>query len=593
MLLRLPGLGDALDHDEAYTWEAFASRSLSTMTTHYPVPNNHIFHTLLVHASTALFGEGELPMRLPALLAGLLAIPATWWLARAVPGAGWVPVLAAWVVALSPDHASWSQVARGYTLIVLFSAICGGALLRAQLSRERVWWPVYALTLFLAIYTQPSAALLGVGLGAWSLGQALRSGQRPVLTSALAAHGAVGVALLVAYAPILERVIAAGRTWGIDLHAGSFVAFGGLLADVARQTGVVVLILAVLGAVCLRRQSAHVFWLFAGLLIAAFGVPLVHGVAPQPRGYLFLLPWFATIAAIGAGRLAAGRRRTLIVVALLLSLGLFSGLDALLHRDRPGWRDLGQSLTARTLRGEIIVAPFRMDVEVQYYARAAIERGVVTALMDGAVHSLLWATDEPRYTLDDYPMSTVEGQPQRLHLALDAFDKVYESGSRAVYRLQAVGQSMMPDSWQWNAHPEEVDQVEFAVAGPAVSQRTGLAVRNGSGGAFRLFSEARFRPPGPGICVLLSARTDPHSSVSLYRTDPDTDPGQIEQVTELSMSITAAKPVQGVGRDQRLWQMEAYLLPVDAASDYGVLVRGSAAPRQDFCDISVLFFPYP
>lgn len=275
------------------------------MTTHYPVPNNHIFHTLLVHASTELFGEGELPMRLPALLAGLLAIPATWWLARAVPGAGWVPVLAAWVVALSPDHASWSQVARGYTLIVLFSAICGGALLRAQLSRERVWWPVYALTLFLAIYTQPSAALLGVGLGAWSLGQALRSGQRPVLTSALAVHGAVGMALLVAYAPILERVIAAGRTWGIDLHAGSFVAFGGLLADVARQTGAVVLILAVLCAVCLRRQSVHVFWLFAGLLIAAFGVPLVHGVAPQPRGYLFLLPWFATIAAIGAGRLAA------------------------------------------------------------------------------------------------------------------------------------------------------------------------------------------------------------------------------------------------------------------------------------------------
>lgn len=41
-VLRLQGIGDALNHDEVYTWEAFASRSYATIATHYPVPNNPI-----------------------------------------------------------------------------------------------------------------------------------------------------------------------------------------------------------------------------------------------------------------------------------------------------------------------------------------------------------------------------------------------------------------------------------------------------------------------------------------------------------------------------------------------------------------------
>ncbi|MDA0335841.1 MAG: glycosyltransferase family 39 protein [bacterium] len=598
VFLRLPGLGDALDHDEAYTWEAFASHSVSTIATHYPVPNNHIFHTFLVKASAAVFGANEVGMRLPALLAGVLTIVATWWLARAcgnlfLPAIGWMPVLAAVVVALSPAHIAWSQAARGYTLITLFSAVAGGALVRAQLARKRVWWPLYGVVLFLAMYTQPSAALLAVGLAGWSFLQAARSGDRPLLTATLAVHGAVIVALLAAYGPIMDRVLDAGRAWGLDLHGGSFIAFGRLLFDVAVQPGVVVLLLAVLGILWLRQHAIQMFGLLVALPAAAFVVPLIHGIAPQPRGYLFLLPWFATAAAIGVAAIPAGRRRQGSVALLVLSLGGLSGFAAATHETFPGWRDLGTRLASRTPRGELIVAPFRLDVEVQYYARAAIQRGIVTTLMDGAARSLLFATDAPRYALADYAMSNVDGEIQHLRLPENAVEKVYDSGTRAVYQLRAAGRSMMPDSWQWKAHPDEVAQIEFGVAGPAVSDRLGLAVRNDSGLPFRIFSAARFRPPGPGLCVLLSARSNLLSVVSLYQTGPGPLPEQIEEVTELSMLTTAARAVEGIGRDQHLWQMEACLWPVDAASEYGVFVRGSGAPRQDFCDIRVLYFPYP
>jgi hypothetical protein len=93
--------------------------------------------------------------------------------------------------------------------------------------------------------------------------------------------------------------------------------------------------------------------------------------------------------------------------------------------------------------------------------------------------------------------------------------------------------------------------------------------------------------------VLLSARTDPISQVSLYQADVNSDPEKVEEVVELSMYTTAAKMVEGVGRDQRLWHMEANLLLVDAEHEFGVFVGGSSAQRQDFADIRVLFFPFP
>ena len=84
LALRLHGLGADLNHDEAYTWQVFASRPYAEILGSYPVPNNHILHSLLVRLSTRVFGTGEIAIRLPALLAGLAAIPAVFLLGRAL-----------------------------------------------------------------------------------------------------------------------------------------------------------------------------------------------------------------------------------------------------------------------------------------------------------------------------------------------------------------------------------------------------------------------------------------------------------------------------------------------------------------------------
>jgi hypothetical protein len=603
LLLRLPGMGDGLTHDEAYTWEAFASRSVATITGHYPVPNNHIFHSLLVKLSAAVVGDSETGLRLPALLAGLLAIPATWWFAasvgRILSVSPWVPGLAAAVVALSPAAVTWSHQARGYTLILLLASLAAGALLRAQVERRRAFWPAYSAALFLAVWTQPSAALLVAGLALWSVVAAVRSGDNDVLTGTLAAHAAVLVAAWLAYASIFDLVLLAGAAWGVDLAEGSFQAFGGLLWDVLEQTGVLVVVLTIAAIDQLRRRSAgHLIWLPAALLGAALLVPLVHGIAPQARGYLFLMPAMAVWAALGVDS-QAGRRRSVLAALLLASTGLLSVADAVTHEGDPRWRDLGRQVSQRSPRGELLVSPFGLNVQMRYYAQDAIQQGVVTTLMDGDVRSLLFVADDQRYRLDGYVMATLRDQRVTLTLPPDAFEEVYASQAgaarRGIYRLRSSGQSVMPAEWQWNAHPEEVEQVEFGVSGPAVSQQQALAIRNAGGRPFRLFSRARFRPSGPGLCVVLAARTDPRTVVSIYRASgggPDAL-GVDEQVTEVDMLPLGARPVEGVGRDQRMWQMEAFLWPVDGSADYGVYVRGTEAPHQDVADIRVLFFPFP
>lgn len=583
---------------------AFGSRSFSTITSHYPVPNNHILHSLLMRASSLVFGDGETALRLPALVAGVLGIPAAWWLARGVSSSPWAAGLAAWVLALAPVHVGYSHMARGYSLLVLLTAVAGGALLRArpadgQGGGDRRWWAPYALALFLALYTQPSAALLAVALGLWSLHEAVRARDRDWIGATLMAHGAVLAASAWAYGPILDRVLAAGQIWGIDLHEGSFLAFGRLFVGTAGALGggwlgVPVLALAGFGAVALARTDRSLRNLALSLALVPLLLPLVHGTAPQPRGYLFLLPWMAVAAGMGCLNLTS-QRRWLAAGIVLTGLAATTLPRAVGHQPDARWRDLGATLSSRTPRGEILVAPYIMDVEVFHYAKPAIQRGLVTTLMDGASTGLLFAArrGSPNFELSSYRLAELmtRGNPT-LHIPESKFDLVYEDDALAVYRLLSRGQAVMPASWQWNAHPDQVAGIQFGASGAAVSERRGLAIGNEGGRPFRLYSDARFQAPTDGLCLLVAARSVPQTSLSLYAVQAAA-PGVEESVTELPAIIIAPQPVKAVGRDGQLWHLEAFLHPVAAGGEYGVYLQGSAAARQDVADIQVYHFPWP
>ena len=116
--LRMTYLSQPLRYDEAWTYEDFASQPLSIGMSNYYTTNNHLFHTLLAHVSTSIFGGYPWALRLPAFFAGILIVPAAYALGRRYFSLS-SALLAAAFTAGSMHLIEYSVNARGYTLISL------------------------------------------------------------------------------------------------------------------------------------------------------------------------------------------------------------------------------------------------------------------------------------------------------------------------------------------------------------------------------------------------------------------------------------------------------------------------------------------
>ncbi len=119
---RLVYLQQPIRYDEAFTFTEFASRPLYYGLSFYPEPNNQLLHTLLVHVSYLAFGNQLWAIRLPAFLAGVLVVPATYLVGRQLYGAP-AALLGAGLVAASSILIEYSTNARGYTLVALLFLI--------------------------------------------------------------------------------------------------------------------------------------------------------------------------------------------------------------------------------------------------------------------------------------------------------------------------------------------------------------------------------------------------------------------------------------------------------------------------------------
>jgi hypothetical protein len=167
---RLAFIMQPFKHDEAYTVTVFANQPLWDALSDYHLPNNHLFHTLLVHLTYSLFGYSQWAVRLPALLAGLLTIPALYLLARTLHGRT-VAVIAAASAAAVPVMIDFAAQARGYTLIILFSLLLFILGIYVRRHANRFAWALIVVLVVLGIYTIPifyfsyASFLVWLGLG--------------------------------------------------------------------------------------------------------------------------------------------------------------------------------------------------------------------------------------------------------------------------------------------------------------------------------------------------------------------------------------------------------------------------------------------
>jgi hypothetical protein len=379
--LRLTSLSRSLFNDETVSL-ALAQRSFGHMFSLYGYEANGTPYSLVLWPTIRIFGTQEAILRVPALIAGTLSIPAMYWAARAFSARRWVALLAAGLLAINPMAVWYSQVARSYAFVVLAACIAFGALVRwiDDPDRRAMFWLYVAgmvllaySDLFAPVLVLPAQALIVWRGGAQGEGGEPRERRRADLQRWLAAL----VAVLVICIPLLVAgLISHGRRdalyWLPKLSRGlvelALQEFSGGFSEVTAVRWLTLLVLVVLvgAAAWLLRRREDGRARDTLLIALAWGVLpialllIVSAAYPVfwPRYAILALPGLCLLAALAAERLARTRNSLAIAggcLVALVAVGLYADakqVDSVQQEWRPtmSWlrstRKVGEPLVA-------------------------------------------------------------------------------------------------------------------------------------------------------------------------------------------------------------------------------------------------------
>lgn len=316
--LRLYYLFQPIMHDEAVNYMYFAAKPLAEALSLYPYPNNHLLNTFFMFLSTRAFGGAEWSLRLPAFIAGVLVIPAAFFVTRRLFDVR-AAVLSAVLVTCSCPLIAYSANARGYTLQTLIFLLLILVAIRVKMHGGRGLWALFLFLGALGFYAVPTMIYFLGAAALWILISALKRdtpvGPRKLVTGlAVSCSAAIGIAVLL-YVPVIMRSGTGSlisNPWVTSLPAGEFLkGLPGYLVDVARFSGegtplALALVLGlgfIASFISFRRLSRHAANIAAIALLWCLALVIVQRVLPPPRVWLPLIPLCLGFAAAGLVRL--------------------------------------------------------------------------------------------------------------------------------------------------------------------------------------------------------------------------------------------------------------------------------------------------
>jgi mannosyltransferase len=172
LALRLWNLNSDLWIDEVFTLLDFVREPIGEILTSFPSQNQHMLFSILAHVSTSIFGESSWSLRLPSVFFGIASIWAFFFMARRLVGTQ-EALLGSVLMTVSYHHIWFSQNARGYMGLLLFTLMATWFWFEALETNKWKWWLGYAATIVMGMWVHPTMAFV------------------------VAAHGIVHVALLI------------------------------------------------------------------------------------------------------------------------------------------------------------------------------------------------------------------------------------------------------------------------------------------------------------------------------------------------------------------------------------------------------------
>lgn len=338
------------------------------------VPLNHFFTYLQADFQPPLYylflklwlplaGQTEWLIRLPDILFGAATIPLVFLLTRKLLGnTSKVPLIAALFLALNPFHVYYSQELRMYnlsTFLVLLSWI-------ALIEKKYVW---VSLLNLLGIFT-----FYGVGFNFVAQGLYLFFKNRKDIGKYLLSFIPTIISF-VFWWPVFKRQLAGGDFMQNALPEWSLVSgnltikslllipikfiIGRISIDPQKLYfvigGTLILIFSSLCLLSLRNKKSHLFWFYflVPLVIATF-ISFKTPVLGYWR-YLFVVPSFISLLAIGIFELPKTARRLAIsfVSLVFLTANIYFWLTPRFHRE--DWRGLSQTINNKNA---LVILPF-------------------------------------------------------------------------------------------------------------------------------------------------------------------------------------------------------------------------------------------
>ncbi|MGH7474837.1 MAG: glycosyltransferase family 39 protein [Longimicrobiales bacterium] len=314
--LRLYGLGHGLWFDEIRTLVTYVRLPVREIVATFDSQNQHMLYSLSARAVVAAVGESAWALRLPAVVFGVASLGALYWFGRLIADRR-EALLAIAFLAVSYHHIWFSQNARGYTGLMLWTVIASGVFLTSLASGGAGGWRLplaYGASMALAAYTHITALFVMAAHGLvlavvlWRQRQAgLRyaSVWQPLLGFVLA--GTFTLQLYALVLPQLLGVLLEPTMAAVDIEwkdPAWLVAetIRGMAVGVPGGPLMLLLAAVVLGAGGLsylrQRPVALAVMVLPGVLTAVALLALAHNLWPR---FFFSLAGFAVLIVFRGG----------------------------------------------------------------------------------------------------------------------------------------------------------------------------------------------------------------------------------------------------------------------------------------------------
>lgn len=316
LVIRFWKISQPIAYDEAYTFIQYATQGFKHILADYSAPNNHILHTILVRIFYGIFGRQIWVVRGPALLAGILCIPAAYFAARRIFDAQQSLASAA-LVALTPWFISYSVNGRGYTLIILFSLLLAnlGALLIEE--QKRIALAAYGIIAALGFYTIPIFLYPMAGISLWVLVTYLTAAEpwkaRSIkVRDFLLACVLAGLLTLLLYLPVIlfgtgfasitSNEVVESRAWSVfleNLQPRATKTWESWMQGIGPTIQYILLAGFLISILFYRKASNQKLPLQIFLILGAAIMLILQRVAPLARVWIYLEAFYLIFAAGG------------------------------------------------------------------------------------------------------------------------------------------------------------------------------------------------------------------------------------------------------------------------------------------------------